>query len=224
MQPYLFPYIGYFQLIEKCDNFVFLDDVNYIKKGFINRNYFVDVHKKTFLHSMSVEKVSQNRHIREHNYSDKFILELRSLIDQKTSLHKYETIKNYVKFLESRFSQSTRTVSEINRLSIEWILQLLDIKTKVTFSSDFKIQKTGEGRIIELCKLLGATQYINSINGLHLYDLDNFARQNIELTAFKPKLEPSEFEKHPLSILHEITKYDLAREKIKLGCKIKGVS
>src|SRR6185312_5440952 len=38
MQPYLFPYLGYFQLIGCCDTFVIYDDVQFIKNGWINRN------------------------------------------------------------------------------------------------------------------------------------------------------------------------------------------
>ena len=38
MQPYLFPYLGYWQLIKSVDTFVILDDVNFIKRGYINRN------------------------------------------------------------------------------------------------------------------------------------------------------------------------------------------
>ncbi len=38
MQPYLFPYIGYFQLVAAADEFIFYDDVQYINEGWINRN------------------------------------------------------------------------------------------------------------------------------------------------------------------------------------------
>ena len=38
MQPYIFPYLGYFQLVNCVDTFVFYDDVNFIKRGWINRN------------------------------------------------------------------------------------------------------------------------------------------------------------------------------------------
>src|SRR5204862_7507391 len=38
MQPYLFPYIGYYQLMHACDRFVVADDVTFIKQGWINRN------------------------------------------------------------------------------------------------------------------------------------------------------------------------------------------
>ena len=41
MQPYFFPYIGYWQLIKNVDKYVVYDDVNYIKGGWINRNNFL---------------------------------------------------------------------------------------------------------------------------------------------------------------------------------------
>ena len=42
MQPYAFPYLGYFQLVEKVEHFVFLDNVNYFKKGFINEIIYME--------------------------------------------------------------------------------------------------------------------------------------------------------------------------------------
>ena len=38
MQPYIFPYIGYFQLIADVDIFIVYDNIKYTKKGWINRN------------------------------------------------------------------------------------------------------------------------------------------------------------------------------------------
>ena len=64
MQPYLFPYIGYFQLINAVDTFVVYDDVNYIKKGWINRNSIL-VNEKPFLFTVDLKEVSQNKLINE---------------------------------------------------------------------------------------------------------------------------------------------------------------
>ena len=60
MQPYLFPYIGYYQLIKAVDSFVLLDDVNYIKKGWINRNRIL-LNGSPHLFTMPLEKASQNK-------------------------------------------------------------------------------------------------------------------------------------------------------------------
>src|SRR5690554_5438915 len=64
MQPYLFPYIGYFQLIQAVDKFVFYDDVNFIKKGWINRNRIL-INNKDLSFSVPLNKVSQNKTINE---------------------------------------------------------------------------------------------------------------------------------------------------------------
>src|ERR1700685_1012716 len=60
MQPYTFPYIGYYQLIKAVDKFVIYDDVNYINKGWINRNKVL-VNGKPFLFTFPLKEASQNK-------------------------------------------------------------------------------------------------------------------------------------------------------------------
>ena len=69
MQPYLFPYIGYFQLIYAVDKFVLYDDVNYINKGWINRNNIL-VNGKGNLFTIPLKDASQNKLINEIYVSD----------------------------------------------------------------------------------------------------------------------------------------------------------
>ncbi|MFM1836501.1 MAG: hypothetical protein RJA04_1189, partial [Bacteroidota bacterium] len=64
MQPYFFPYLGYFQLVQAVDDFVFYDDVMFIKKGWINRNRIL-LQGREFLFTIPLEKQSQNKTIRE---------------------------------------------------------------------------------------------------------------------------------------------------------------
>jgi hypothetical protein len=61
MQPYFFPYYGYYQMIGNVDLFVILDDVSFIKKGFINRNYFPNQERFT----VPLNKPSQNKLIKD---------------------------------------------------------------------------------------------------------------------------------------------------------------
>lgn len=67
MQPYLFPYLGYFQLVHHCDKFVFYDDVNYIKGGYVNRNNILCNSKKQ-LFTLPVEKASSFKKINELSF------------------------------------------------------------------------------------------------------------------------------------------------------------
>ena len=64
MQPYFLPYIGYFQLINAVDEFIIYDDVNYIKQGFINRNYILSQGLKVFL-TLETFGASSNKKINE---------------------------------------------------------------------------------------------------------------------------------------------------------------
>ncbi len=67
MQPYFFPYIGYWQLMNAVDEYVICDDVNYIKNGYINRNRIL-VNGEPFNFGIPVKKASQNKLINEHEH------------------------------------------------------------------------------------------------------------------------------------------------------------
>src|SRR5690242_636845 len=71
MQPYLFPYIGYFQLINAVDKFVIHDDVQFIKGGWINRNQIL-VNNREFMFTFSIKKDSSSHNINKRYFSDKF--------------------------------------------------------------------------------------------------------------------------------------------------------
>ena len=64
MQPYFFPYIGYFQMIDAVDVFVLYDDVNYIKRGWVNRNNILVNGEKKYI-NVNLLSVSQNKLINE---------------------------------------------------------------------------------------------------------------------------------------------------------------
>lgn len=78
MQPYFFPYLGYWQLINAVDKFVLLDDVNFIMRGYINRNSIL-LNGKSYLFSLPLEKPSQNKLINDsklnfqHNDREKLL-------------------------------------------------------------------------------------------------------------------------------------------------------
>ena len=69
MQPYIFPYIGYYQLAGAVDKFVFLDDVNYINKGWINRNNIL-INGQANLFTIPLKDASQNKLINEVEVSE----------------------------------------------------------------------------------------------------------------------------------------------------------
>lgn len=191
MQPYFFPYLGYFQMVQAVDDFVFYDDVMFIKKGWINRNRIL-MQGNDFLFTVPLEKQSQNKSIRESQvawgpeFPGKFLSQLESAY--KKSPH-YEKVMPLIRQL---LFQQTTSMADLAGKSIELVWQYLGQKKRFHYSSQMPDnQADGRAeRLIHLTKSLGATQYINALNGQTLYDKDFFAAHGVELQFIKPTLEP----------------------------------
>lgn len=179
MQPYLFPYIGYFQLINAVDVFVVYDDVNYIKKGYINRNSILLGDSK-FQFTFPIVGASQNVKICELDFdffSDKF---LKTIV---LSYLKAPFFNNVFPVIEGIFYFEDKNVSKFLVNSIVEICTYLQIQTKIMISSELQFAKDekASGRIISICKSLRASNYINAIGGKLLYDVENFNRNDLTL-------------------------------------------
>jgi len=184
MQPYLFPYIGYFQLINAVDVFVVYDDVNYIKKGYINRNSIL-LGESKFQFTFSIIGASQNYKICELNFdffSDKF---LKTII---LAYSKAPFFNDVFPIIKRIFYFKDKNVSKFLVNSIIEIATYLQIQTKIMISSELQLAKEekASGRIISICKSLGASNYINAIGGKLLYDVADFNRNDLTLEFLQP--------------------------------------
>ena len=181
MQPYLFPYIGYYQLVAAADIFVFLDDVNFIKRGFVNRNRIIDRKGNAVRFTLPVQKASQNRQIREHFYANDNGKTLKSIEHCYTGAPGYST---WIPLLQDILhNHADKRVSELNETSIRKPLTTLDIEPRFSRSSELDPQSSlvGDERILNLCQTLRADRYINLPGGRALYSPDRFAKHGIEL-------------------------------------------
>lgn len=183
MQPYFFPYIGYYQLAFEVDEFVFFDDVSFIKKGYINRNSILLKDNK-FDFSIPVSNVSQNRTIAEHEYAGDFAAFL------KTVQQAYRKAPNFgyvYQLIENVVSGPEKSVAKINARSLQFVFDYLGIQRRYLFSSDYCVspELKGQDRILEICKKSGATDYRNAIGGRELYDPHSFSEQGITLQFIK---------------------------------------
>lgn len=186
MQPYLFPYIGYFQLINIVDKFIIFDDANYIKKGWINRNNIL-VNNKIYRFNLPVMGISQNEIIKDIRILDEFQNKKKLL---KTICHAYKKapmFKFIYPILEDIILYDNCKLSEYIENSIRVICTYLEIDTKIIKSSKLNNNKSlrSEDKIIDICKLLNSNVYINPIGGMSLYSKEKFAQNNIELYFIK---------------------------------------
>lgn len=183
MQPYLFPYIGYFQLIKKADKFVLYDDVNYIKKGWINRNnILINGQKKSF--TISLSGASQNKLINEIEITDDFGKFIKTI---RLNYCKAPYYKQAMDIIERALNHDNRNLSLFIKNSLEIILDYLNISTELLLSSEIKKDSNlkGQHKILAICKELNATTYINPIGGMELYNKDYFSKNSIEIYFIK---------------------------------------
>ncbi len=184
MQPYLFPYLGYYQMATLVDEFVFLDDANFFKKGFLNRNnLLISNEKKRF--TVSVKNASQNRPINNHYYLNSGMEILKIINQNYKKAQNFQEIKNLIITI---FEEQDLNVSSVNMASISKVLQYLNIDVKEFKSSDVlpRGKFFNQDWLIEICKARNATIYYNLPGGEKLYDKDYFNHKGIQLKFIKP--------------------------------------
>lgn len=185
MQPYIFPYIGYFHLIDSVDTFVFYDDVNFVNSGWVNRNK-ISVNKKDLLFTIPSDW-SQNKKINEilvssqyNKWKAKFFLTL------KHAYGKERFFKDGMEIVEKTFNDET-SLAAICKSSITNTLSYLNINKNIINSSTvFNNQHLkSQNRIIDVCKQTNANMYINTIGGKELYSKEDFQQNEIQLYFIK---------------------------------------
>jgi hypothetical protein len=186
MQPYFFPYIGYFQLINAVDKFVIYDDVNYINKGWINRNNII-VNGKAHLFTIPLKDASQNKLINEIYLSEesKWRINFLKTIDQ--NYKKAPFFAPVFPFIEEIINFNCNKIAELIVYSLQTLIAYLKIKTELVASSsiynvaDYK----GQERILAICKKENSNHYINPIGGQDIYSKELFDSEGVKLNFLK---------------------------------------
>ena len=190
MQPYLFPYIGYFQLIKAVGKFIVYDDVNFIKQGWINRNSIL-VQNKSYLFTLPLSNQSSFSKINEIKINDKLYesWKIKILRTVEQSYKKAPFFFDSFVLLNEILNVTVEnlTISKYNANGIKIICNYLNIKTEIIDSSSIYINSDlkGQNRILDICLREQAIHYINPIGGLDLYDRDIFKDSSIQLNFLK---------------------------------------
>ena len=186
MQPYFLPYLGYWQLINEVDKYVILDDVNFIVRGFINRNaILLNGSRHNFV--LPVNKASQNKLIKDtyFYFQNKENEKLLKTIEQ--SYRKAPFYHETYDLLKKMFFYEDLNVAHFIGNSIKNICEYLNIETEILFSSEINKNNRlkSEDRIIEINRKLGSDTYINAIGGKELYSKNVFIEEGINLYFIK---------------------------------------
>ena len=186
MQPYFLPYMGYWQLIDQADIFVVYDTIQFTKKGWINRNRFLQ-NGSDQMFSIPLKKDSDYLHVKDRFLADMYDRE--KLIRQfQGAYSKAPYFKDHFPVIEDIIRDDHNNLFDYVYQSILKISHFLGIDTKIIKSSDIdeEIENLkGADKVIAICKKLGSENYINPIGGLDLYDKQDFKDKGINLTFLK---------------------------------------
>lgn len=181
MQPYFFPYIGYFQMINAVDKFILYDDVNYIKGGWINRNNILQNNERKLI-TLNLVGSSSNKLINEISIGNNRKL-FKTISQAYSKSPFFEVVIPIVNEILSLCAPNV-SISEIAGESIIKVSDYLNIKTKFEYSSKLYADTKGidkADRLIEICNRNKANTYINAAGGKELYSKDFFKKNYIDL-------------------------------------------
>lgn len=182
MQPYFLPYIGYFQLMAAVDKFVVLDDVNYINRGWINRNRLL-LNGVAHTFTVPLRGASQNKLICEIELDDDQGWRVKLLRTIRQAYGKAPCYIQVSALLESLINYPSTRLDEFLLNSLREIVHYLSLEVEIVSSS--RIYKNahlkGEERILDICRQEQANIYINPVGGVDLYDRASFSKQDLSL-------------------------------------------
>ncbi|MCH8535208.1 MAG: WbqC family protein [Flavobacteriaceae bacterium] len=190
MQPYIFPYLGYFQLVNAVDTFVFYDDVHFIKRGWINRNKIL-VNGTEKLISFPCIKASQNKLINEVEI-DLQQKEYKKLLQSISMAYKKAPyFEEVFPVIEKVFLSEATNIASLAIDSIKEVMNYLGITKQFKISSEAFATSKGlekQERLIQITLTEKVSTYINALGGQELYSKDDFKKEEIDLFFLKASL------------------------------------
>jgi hypothetical protein len=179
-QLHYLPWLRYFQKIAKCDLFVVLDDIQYNKNGWQNRNKIkgsggsmtitIPVFNK-FQQTLDEVVIDNKTNWRKKHW--------QSLV---TCYSKAPYFKEYAPELQKIYEKEWDRLNAVNYEMLKLFLSFLDIKTKLVRSSELDIPGMATERLIHMCKKLGADAYLSGAYAQEAYlDGEAFTKEGIRL-------------------------------------------
>ena len=199
MQPYFFPYIGYFQLIAAVDQFVVHDDVQWIKGGWINRNRILAQGEPRYI-TLPIRKDSTLLNINHRTISSDSGQQIKKILQQIMETYRHAPCFGPVfKLISQCLACRETNASAFIVHTLRECCNYLGIDTPFVLSSELKKKDELKGakRVLEINRVMGARHYINPIGGMELYDKASFADNGIQLDFIRTRdISYQQFENH----------------------------
>ena len=180
-QPYVLPYLGYWQLLAMADRFVVYDNIEYTKKGWINRNRYLKDGAAAYF-TVPLKKGSDFLTVAERQVAADFD-RAKLLRTLSASYRRAPQFDETYPLLERIVQAPIANLFEFVQHSLIDVARFLEIRTPMVVSSTLAIdhQLRAEQKVLALCRALGADRYLNPIGGQALYSPAAFAAESIRL-------------------------------------------
>jgi hypothetical protein len=187
MQPYFFPYIGYFQLINAVDEFVVYDNIEYTKKGWINRNRILVDGKDSYL-TLPLKKDSDYLDVKDRYLAESWRFEKNKMLNRVSAAYRKAPYFSMVfPLIEECILFEERNLFKFILHSLHQVVEYLKIEATLVTSSSIMIdhELRAEKKVIAICKARIADEYLNPIGGVGLYTKEDFRKQGIALNFLR---------------------------------------
>lgn len=194
MQPYFFPYIGYFSLIENSDYFIYFDTPQYIRKGWINRNRILNSKGEVVYMTVPVKKSSQQTVIKEIeiDYSVNWKEKIRGQLVAYKKRAPYYT--NVMDMINELFAMKHYGISELSIASIRLACERigLELRDSIFSEMDLSLEEVSapDEWALNIAKAIGAQTYINPPGGMSFFDRSKYEKEGIKLQFLQAELTP----------------------------------
>jgi hypothetical protein len=180
-QPYYLPWLGYFEKIAKSDIFVFLDDAQYEKNNFYNRN-MIRAKEGRILLTVPVKHSSKSK-MNEVEIDNGWKWQKKHFNSLATCYSKAKNWKEYEPFFRMIYLEATwKRLIDLNMETIRRVMWAMKLDLKRTFfSSEMKIETTGTQRLVDICQKVGATKYYSGSSGRNYMDMTLWEKAGIEV-------------------------------------------
>lgn len=186
MQPYFFPNLNHFSMIDYADKWIVFDDTQYRKQSWINRNRILHpISGEMYIHC-PINSVATKTKINEVKRK----LNLNFILGQLSHYKKAPYYMNVIEIIRNIYLNNDKefSLAKFNVMALKKISDYINIEFNYTYSSELNItypKKMNPGDwSLEITKFLGSCEYVNPISGKNLFDLDKFKKYNIKIKFF----------------------------------------
>lgn len=177
-QPQYLSWLGYFSKIDRCDKFVLLDNVQFKKNEWQNRNRIKTAEGWQWITVPVLHKFLQKISDVEINNTVQWGKKhLNALV---TNYSKAPFYNEYIGFFEQTYSQEWKYLADINIHIIHYLVKALGISdTELVMASSLESREGPTERLIDLCKQLGGDEYLSGKDGAKYMDLEEFEKEGV---------------------------------------------